>query len=75
MKLIKEPTVQVGMFPVCECGYVFRDGIVIYKDIREVNRFSCPEHFFQPWKCPSCHKIIDCVEYNGDIIEVKELRG
>lgn len=75
MKLIKEPTVQFKMLPVCECGYVFRDGIIIYKDIREVNGVKYSEHFIQPWMCPNCQKIIDCVEYNGDITEVKELRG
>lgn len=75
MNMIDKPTVQLGMFPVCECGYVFLDDIVIYKDIREVQRVRCPEHFFQPWKCPNCHKIIDSVEYNGEIIEIKELRG
>lgn len=75
MKLIKEDTVQIRMLPVCECGYVFRDGIVIYKDIREANRVKCPEHFIQPWMCPNCQKIIDCIEDSGTTIEVKELRG
>ena len=75
MKLIKEPVVQLKMLPVCECGYVFQDGIVIYRDIRETNGVEHVEHFIQPWMCPNCQRIIDCVEYNGDITEVKELRG
>lgn len=56
---------KLRMLPVCSCGYVFREGVIIHKDINEKDEIKYATHSIEPYMCPQCKKEIECVEYNG----------
>lgn len=49
------------MLPVCNCGYIFRDGIVIHTDICEKNGVKYAVHAIEPSMCPNCKKQIESI--------------
>lgn len=62
----------VKLLPVCECGYIFREGIEITKNINEVkgsnDHIKYGTYNINPPKCPNCKQIIEGVLYNNYII-------
>ena len=51
------------LYPVCECGYVFRD-LICGKDILTAkNGFEYSSPYFDPPVCPVCHKEIEKLMY------------
>ena len=66
--------VKLKLLPVCECGYVFRDGIVIEKTINVIDKIKdsdsvikYPKYSINPPMCPNCKRMIESVEYNNII--------
>ena len=54
--------VRLKLLPVCECGYIFEDGIVIYKNIAEAsNGIEYGKACFEPIACPNCKREIECI--------------
>ena len=53
----------VRMRPVCSCGYIFWDGIVIRRNMNETYGFKYVAQDIEPPVCPNCKKIIECIEY------------
>lgn len=55
--------VTLRLYPVCECGYVFRN-LICGKDILiGENGFKYSVPYFNPSRCPVCHKKIDSLLY------------
>lgn len=51
------------LYPVCECGYVFYD-LRCGKDILTAkNRRGFSSPYFNPPRCPICHKKIGSIMY------------
>ena len=50
------------MLPVCNCGYIFREGIIIHEDINTKNKIKYATHTIEPAICPNCKKEIECIE-------------
>lgn len=61
-------TVTLQMLPVCDCGYVFRDGVHVEEVIGEVKGYKYPIYSIDPPRCPNCNRLIECVSYNGKIL-------
>lgn len=57
-------TTRLRMLPVCDCGYVFREGVVIRANINETHGIKYAVHTIAPSVCPNCKKAIECVEEN-----------
>lgn len=57
-------TVTLQMLPVCDCGYVFRDGVIIEEFISEVQGYKYPIYSIEPPRCPNCNRLIEGVQYN-----------
>lgn len=57
------------MLPVCNCGYIFRDGIIIHEDINEKNGIKHATYSIEPQKCPNCGKEIEQIEHYGYTVE------
>ena len=60
---------RLKLLPVCSCGYIFTDGVVIRKDINTVEYkgvkdiMKYPSYSIEPNICPNCKRVIECVEY------------
>ena len=64
---------RLKLLPVCNCGYVFRDGVTICRSIEENNALKHAEFTINPPMCPNCKKKIECLEgYNWKIEDIKE---
>lgn len=64
---------RLRMLPVCSCGYVFKDELIVNKSINDyMFRIGYPEYSFEPSTCPMCKKEIECIDYNGYMIKNKE---
>ena len=72
MYLHDNNTVTLELLPVCECGYVFRDGIIFHEEISEINKWKYSQWLFEPAKCPKCQRIIDGIKYNYNLIKERE---
>lgn len=66
---MKDCKTRLKMLPVCSCGYVFRDGVIINQYINNINRIGYPEYSIEPSICPMCKKEIECIENNGYIVK------
>lgn len=62
-------TTTLKMLPVCECGHIFEDGIVLYKDIAEINNLKHAINRIDPPYCPSCKRKIECIEHYSYQVE------
>lgn len=51
------------MLTVCNCGYIFGNGIVIHENINEKNGIKYTTHSIEPSECPNCKKEIECIEH------------
>lgn len=60
---------KLKMLPVCNCGHIFRDGIVVYKKILKTNGIKYPEYSIEPNMCPNCKKKIECIEHYHYMVE------
>lgn len=60
---------RLKMLPVCDCGYILKDGIVIHKNILEVNELKYPNYFIEPPACPNCKRKIECIEHYNYVVE------
>ncbi|NFD28809.1 hypothetical protein EXN57_02080 [Clostridium botulinum] len=64
---------ELKCYPVCECGYVFKE-FSSYTELVEVSEnFSREVRYFRPSICPKCKKaitsiIVPEVGYSGRII-------
>lgn len=63
---------RLRMLPVCSCGYVFKNGVIIHEDISETNGIKYAKYSIEPSNCPKCNKEIECVEYNGYTHEISD---
>lgn len=76
IRCIDEYLTRLELLPVCSCGYIFKDGVVIRKDVNEFQYKSAtmkyPQYFIEPNICPNCKKVIECIEYNRDTIKREE---
>lgn len=53
---------KLKLLPVCQCGYIFEDGIVIYKNTEETsNGIKYGKVCFEPVACPHCQREIECI--------------
>lgn len=73
IKCIEEYSTRLKILPVCDCGYVFEDGIILRKNISETSFkeekiIKYPEYSIEPNFCPNCKRIIECVQYDRNII-------
>ena len=60
---MKDYKTTLRMLPVCDCGYVFREGLVVSEDLNEAIGFKYVTHTFTPAMCPNCKKQIECITY------------
>ena len=60
---IDNTTVTLRMLPVCNCGYIFRDGVIIEEIIGEVRGYKYPTYSIDPPHCPKCNRLIDGIQY------------
>lgn len=60
--------VTLKMLPVCDCGYIFRDGVHVEEVIGEVQGYKYPIYSIDPPRCPNCNRLIECVSYNRKIL-------
>lgn len=51
----------VKMLPVCECGYIFRDGICVTQDIIGAKGYRHGIYHIEPPCCPNCKRRIETV--------------
>ena len=65
---------NVVLLPVCNCGYVFRNGITVIRYISNLEKtmLKCKEESIEPPFCPSCQRLIENIEYNKEIIYLEE---
>ena len=56
---------DIQIKPVCDCGYVFQDGIEIHNEIVFVDGIYHDSHMVYPYKCPQCGEMIDRIICNG----------
>ena len=61
--------VTLKMLPVCDCGYVFRNGIHIEEFIDEAQGYKYPIYSIDPSRCPNCRRLID-----GVVIEPNKVK-
>ena len=66
---MEDYTTKLKMLPVCSCGYVFREGVIIHQDIDERDGMQFPTYFIEPSKCPNCNKKIECLERYDETVE------
>lgn len=66
---MEEYVTRLKLLPVCNCGYIFRDGVTIYKNTNEVKDIKYATYSISPNICPNCKKHIECVAYGNDIIK------
>jgi len=69
IKCIDEYTTRLKMLPVCDCGYVFKDGVVCSMMYHKVGDIEYPMYFIEPNICPNCKKVIECIELDRDKID------
>lgn len=62
-------SVTLKMLPVCNCGYVFRDGVHIEEVIGEVRGYKYPIYSIDPPRCPRCDRLIDGVIIKPDKVK------
>lgn len=67
---MEEYTTRLKMTPICNCGYIFGDGIIINESIVEINGLEYKKYSIEPSRCPSCRKKIDCIENYRYIREI-----
>ena len=70
---MKEDKVTLKLFPVCRCGYIFRDGVTINKYINEAKGLRYSHYVINPSICPNCKRYIDGVAIDKDIVEQYQL--
>ena len=64
---------RLKMLPVCSCGYVFKDGVIIHQFTKNyMSGIGYPEYSIEPSTCPMCKKEIERIDYNGYMIINKE---
>ena len=63
---------KLKMLPVCSCGYVFKDGVIIHQFIKNYMFGKYSEYSIEPPICPMCKKEIECIEYGDYTIKNKE---
>ena len=72
IKCIEWHMTRLKLLPVCDCGYVFKDGVICGRKYHTVDgiEYSCihPTYFIEPNICPNCNKRIKCIEYDRDKI-------
>lgn len=51
------------LYPVCECGYVFRNLICGKEILTCKDGYKYPRAYFSPRECPVCHKEIERILY------------
>lgn len=53
---------RLRLLPVCDCGYMFEDGIVVCeKTIETSNGIKYGKTCFEPASCPNCKREIECI--------------
>lgn len=68
LRMIENDTTRLKLLPVCDCGYIFRDGVIGYEDIHKMNNeIKVVHRSIEPPMCPNCKKRIECIEYYDDI--------
>lgn len=63
--------VTLTLLPVCKCGYVFKDKIILHRQTMEIDKsgYIKQQQFFEPATCPNCKRVIDCIQYMNLIEE------
>lgn len=51
------------LYPVCECGYVFRNLICGKEILTCKGGYEYSKPYFNPSKCPVCHREIETILY------------
>lgn len=59
---------MVKFLPVCECGYIFRKGIVCEEIVSERGSFKSCSYRFTPERCPKCGEMIQAIEIDENLI-------
>lgn len=54
---------EITMKPVCQCGYVFNEGIKYKENEEEAGIYKIKMGYFTPAVCPSCNKKIKSISY------------
>lgn len=69
MEICREDYItRLKLLPVCNCGYVFRDGVIVHEKVHTMNNGAkIPYRYIEPSICPNCKKRIECIEYFDDI--------
>lgn len=49
----------IRLIPVCDCGYLFREGITFHEEIEETEKFLIARTIIDPYRCPSCGELIE----------------
>ena len=61
---------EVKLLPVCSnCGYTFKDGILIRPEGRRIGNITHISHSFKPNRCPRCKEYIKEIVCNSDTIK------
>jgi hypothetical protein len=55
-QFIKDPENKAKLF-------LFINGVMIHKDISEINGMKYPNYSIEPNTCPNCKNEIECIEY------------
>lgn len=66
--MIEKDVVRIKLLPVCDCGYVFIDGINVYEDVFAINdKIKSMHIYFTPTICPQCKRKIECITCDSAI--------
>ena len=53
---------RLRLLPVCNCGYIFENGIILYEKTAETpNGIKYGKACFEPAACPNCKREIECI--------------
>jgi hypothetical protein len=62
-------TTNLVSLPVCECGYVFKNPILLKYDYMELDNFIFKIPIIEPNKCPNCNKKIESIMFGSDVVK------
>lgn len=65
-------TTNLVSLPVCECGYVFKEPILLKYDYMELDNFIFKIPIIEPNKCPNCNKKIESIMFGSDVVKTDD---
>lgn len=71
MHFLNDNYTTVNILPVCNCGYIFRDGIEVYQFIKEEDNTKIKYSLYsiQPPMCPRCGRRIECIREDQNLLK------